>query len=54
MCSSYANLKISLDTDDMEVNECGEANDILMLVSNQNLRNMRENGIIATCNATGT
>ena len=61
MCSSYGSLNISLDTNDMEVNECGQANDILTSVSNQKLRNMRhkdlcleENGIIASCNATGT
>ena len=39
MCSSYGNLKISLDTVDMEMNKCGEANDILRSVSNQKLRN---------------
>ena len=60
MCSSYGNLKISLDTDNMEVNECQQADNILTSVSNQKLRNMRhkdvcieENGIIASCNATG-
>ena len=40
MCPSYGHLKISLDTDDMEVHECGEANDILMSLSNQKLRNI--------------
>ena len=29
MCSSYGSLNISLDTNGMEVNECGQANDIL-------------------------
>ena len=40
MCSSYGNLKISLDTDNMEVNECRQADNILTSVSNQKLRNM--------------
>ena len=61
MCSSYGNLKISLDTDNMEVNECRQADTILTSVSNQKLRNvshkdvcLEENRIIAGCNATDT
>ena len=37
LCVQVMEICISLDTDDMEVHECGEANDTVTSVSNEKL-----------------